>query len=305
MTRKAATAKPKSKTPDRPEPSPALKVAMAEAVNRQAARPKRVRLARPEDSKPDGVTSPHSDMPGWAALLGETFGTVSSSFTAHNLGLLEIAVRGRGAPQGGSLCHENAALAMIGAFEAKDEIEAALAAQLTTVHFSALELMGLAKHQRDLQHLQAYVGMATKLQRTFVAGIEALAKLRGGGKQEVRVTHEHRHIYINGNAVVGDVHAGGGGGSGGFGGRNAGQSHAAGLLDAPGGEVWSEDQIGLAMPVACGAGAEEVPDARRDKPGRAHRSGERAMALGPSLEGIGERQAPDQVDDPGDTGDVG
>ena len=42
--------------------------------------------------------------------------------------------------------------------------------------------------------------MATNLQRNLTGGVEALSRLRGGGKQTVEV----KHVYINGNAVVGD-----------------------------------------------------------------------------------------------------
>ena len=53
--------------------------------------------------------------------------------------------------------------------------------------------------------------LAIKFQRTFVAQIEALQKLRGKGGQ--RVTVEHVHIHEGGQAIVGNVnHVPGGGG---------------------------------------------------------------------------------------------
>ena len=55
------------------------------------------------------------------------------------------------------------------------------------------------------------LNLATKLQRTFVAQIEALQKLRGKGGQKVTV--EHVHVHEGGQAIVGNVsHAQGGGG---------------------------------------------------------------------------------------------
>lgn len=53
--------------------------------------------------------------------------------------------------------------------------------------------------------------LAIKFQRTFVAQIEALQKLRGKGGQKVTV--EHIHIHEGGQAIVGNVnHTPGGGG---------------------------------------------------------------------------------------------
>ena len=42
-----------------------------------------------------------------------------------------------------------------------------------------------------------------KLLRTYTAQVEALAKLRRGGEQTVRV--EHVHVYPGGQAIVGSV----------------------------------------------------------------------------------------------------
>lgn len=56
--------------------------------------------------------------------------------------------------------------------------------------------------------------LAIKFQRTFIAQIEALQKLRGKGGQKVTV--EHVHVHEGGQAIVGNVnHAPGGGGKNG------------------------------------------------------------------------------------------
>lgn len=99
---------------------------------------------------------------------------------------------------------------------------------------------------------RAISGLALKLTRTFATQIEALAKLRNGGKQQVEV----RHVYVNGNAVIGDVHAGtGGGGSL----ENGRRPHAPGLAFAPGeavrGDIQAERE---AVPVAGGEGEADV-----------------------------------------------
>lgn len=55
--------------------------------------------------------------------------------------------------------------------------------------------------QADLVHaLEAHGSLAVKLLRTYVAQAEALAKLRRGGEQTVRV--EHVHVHPGGQAIV-------------------------------------------------------------------------------------------------------
>lgn len=55
-----------------------------------------------------------------------------------------------------------------------------------------------------------YANLAIKFQRTFVAQIEALQKLRGKGGQKVTV--EHVHVHEGGQAIVGNVNQAPGGG---------------------------------------------------------------------------------------------
>jgi hypothetical protein len=138
-------------------------------------------------------------------------------------------------------------------------LEGAIALQMAGCHALAVEMMGKAKQTDNLAHLQAYGILAVKLQRTFTSQVEALAKLRGGGKQQVEV----RHVYVNGNAVIGDVHATGGGAAA----ENRDQPHTQSLEYLPGEPVpsmRSADAGREPLPVALGEGAETVSDARGD-----------------------------------------
>jgi hypothetical protein len=54
-----------------------------------------------------------------------------------------------------------------------------------------------------LPNRRAYGALATKPLRTFTMQTEALAKLKRGGEQTVRV--EHVHVYPGGQAIVGAV----------------------------------------------------------------------------------------------------
>src|SRR6266496_6049494 len=98
-----------------------------------------------------------------------------------------------------------------------------LVGQMAVTHAFALQLMGRAKRVEEIPQFDSAGNMAVKLLRTFTAQVEALAKLRRGGEQTVRV--EHVHVYRGGQAVVGNVTATGlPGGRGGE--KNGEQAHA-------------------------------------------------------------------------------
>ena len=106
--------------------------------------------------------------------------------------------------------------------------------------------------------------MAVKLLRTFALQAEALAKLRRGGEQTVRV--EHVHVYPGGQAVVGNVTHHGRPGRGGAE-KNARQPHGPtdirALAVAPGAPMWGTNTAREPVPVADGAGLDTVPAPRR------------------------------------------
>jgi hypothetical protein len=90
-----------------------------------------------------------------------------------------------------------------------------------------------------------YMNAATKLQRTMAAQIEALARLRRGGEQNVII--KHVHVHDGGQAIVGNVQAGGG--RDGIG--NSGQAHALAFSDT---EMRCEVEVREALPIAGGLG---------------------------------------------------
>src|SRR5438045_5296201 len=135
-----------------------------------------------------------------------------------------------------------------------------LVGQMAVTHAFALQLMGRAKRVEEIPQFDSAGNMAVKLLRTFTAQIEALAKLRRGGEQTVRV--EHVHVYPGGQAVVGNVttQPGGGGGE-----QNGGQpqapSNPRALAFLSGSPVWSADAERNALPVASSEGKKAVPNA--------------------------------------------
>ncbi len=197
---------------------------------------------------------------GWVARFADTCGTSSLDFA--NRILSDVS---RIAPERGNTADKpdvDAALAIIHGVRPANEIEAMLAAQMAGTHILSMEMMRKARHTDNAVMLDSYNNMAVKLMRTFTGQAEALAKLRRGGEQTVRV--EHVHVYDGGQAIVGHVENRGGGAD-----RRCDQPRASiapeALAYVPGVPMWCEDEGRDTMPVAGGTGKGPVSDARRSK----------------------------------------
>jgi hypothetical protein len=172
------------------------------------------------------------------------FGTGSLDFATMAFGRLGAIARRRGAelPTEGEI---NAALAAVDGLQPRDEVEAMLAVQMYATHEVAMEMLTRAKMSSAAPVLQNCSSIAIKLLRTYTAQIEALAKLRRGGEQTVRV--EHVHVHSGGQAIVGSVTRRGPGG-GGATYETRGQAHetddARALAVAPGSPMWGEEPEG-------------------------------------------------------------
>ncbi|WP_210163409.1 hypothetical protein, partial [Methylobacterium sp. WSM2598] len=176
------------------------------------------------------------------------------------LGWLGAALRepGKSAPTQQQL---NAGLAAIGGLAPRNEAEAMLAVQMLATNEAALSMLGRARAAVDPVAMERYGTLATKLQRTFLAQLEAFAKLRRGGEQKVTV--EHVHVHQGGQAIVGAVSAPAGGGTL----ENQHQPHAragpATLALSDGAPVLRSDEAGMGLPRARGEREDALPDARR------------------------------------------
>jgi hypothetical protein len=108
----------------------------------------------------------------------------------------------------------SAALSQIAALAPETPLEAILISQMVAINATAGNLMERAMTEgQPLEYCERNLNLATKLQRTFVAQVEALQKLRGKGGQQVRV--EHVHVHEGGQAIVGNVNHKAKGGEGG------------------------------------------------------------------------------------------
>jgi hypothetical protein len=167
-----------------------------------------VKLGKKDDGRNLEIRPRHSDLDGWVARIRDAFGTTSLDFATSELNKLGNSLT----PRDGEVSEqtENAILAVIDGARPSNEIEAMLVGQMAVTHAFALELMGRARRVEEVQQFDSAGNMAVKLLRTYVMQAEALAKLRRGGEQTVRV--EHVHVYPGGQAVVGNVTQPGGGG---------------------------------------------------------------------------------------------
>lgn len=89
----------------------------------------------------------------------------------------------------------------------KNGVEAMLAAQITANHLLAMKMARMMITAGNLERMQRLEAMSTKAMRTTAAQIEALHKLRNGGKQNVEV--KHVHVNDGGQAIIGNVGRGG------------------------------------------------------------------------------------------------
>jgi hypothetical protein len=268
MAKKANRTEPNLSERAQPEafPEPGDREKRAIQDSKERVRSRRLRLSLKLGKKDDGRTLEilprHSDVDGWVARIRDAFGTTSLDFANSELSKLANALT----PRGGEVSEqtENAILAVIDGARPCNEIEAMLVGQMAVTHAFALELMGRARRVEEIRQFDSAGNMAVKLLRTYVMQAEALAKLRRGGEQTVRV--EHVHVYPGGQAVVGNVttQPGGGGAE-----ENGGQAQAANdpraLAFAPGSPVWSPDPKRESVPVAGGEGKTAVSNARGRK----------------------------------------
>jgi hypothetical protein len=211
------------------------------------------------------LASPHSDTEAWQAMVCDAFGTRSEANALtflHQLAALCQRNWHTDEAGGGEWCPDecqlNMILNMVAGIQPRNEMEAALAAQMVAVH---MLMMGVS--ERALRtfgcadpHLATAAG---KLARTFAIQNETLAKLRGGktSRQSIKVSHEkhvHQHQHVH-------VHRGEE--------ENGGQPHAA-MEGRIIGNVGSEALPSSNAPEGClhvssSEGAAGLPNARRER----------------------------------------
>lgn len=94
----------------------------------------------------------------------------------------------------------------------RDPVERMLAVQMAVTHVATIRSARWLAHTQNIPQVQAHYTGFNKLARTFAAQVEALRKHRTGGEQ--RVTVQHVNVSDGGQAIVGNVKAGGRDGDG-------------------------------------------------------------------------------------------
>ena len=89
----------------------------------------------------------------------------------------------------------------------RDPIERMLAVQMAATHVATIRSARWLANTENIPQVQAHYTGFNKLARTFAAQVEALRKHRTGGKQTVTV--QHVNVSDGGQAIVGNVKAGG------------------------------------------------------------------------------------------------
>lgn len=259
MTKVAKVTEP----PARTTPTDKEAEAMADARERRAAREVRVRppkiRAQFKGQNSIAVDCPHEDVEGWGIQLCEALG-VDSYAVAEAL----LASVGQTRAHRGISSQEDAdaeavrmtnEMAVLSAMQPQSATEALLSVQMLAAHNASMKLahgfFGADTHDKQIERAR----LMNQTMRTFAAQVEAMTKLRSGGKQQVEV----RYVYVDARTQT--VVNGGDGGALPF----SGQPHAPGALghaSAPGLPVWSEDAGGHVVPLSGREGEAAMPDAR-------------------------------------------
>ena len=247
----------------RPAPSGKEREAFAVAAERSKTRHERVQIQMLGDGPNVGIATPHNDDAAGHYQLLDALGTTSEPFASYVTSSLMNVARARGMdrPTEGQF---NAALAMLDGHKPANEVEALLLAQAFASFDLAMDMAARTKQASTREMMDSLASISTKMMRTFTAQIEALAKMRRGGSQTVRV--EHVHVHAGGQAIVGNVQTGGRGN-----GKAAGQSDGIGGDDALGYALLGSDPEGYGVPIPSGEREAALQDARRDEPRRAER----------------------------------
>lgn len=186
------------------EPTPREKAAIAAFVEKQRAVPHPARLKVSEGKGGTRVEPDHPDNLTGYALLMEALGTDDWDMVDGLLSqLVNVGTQGRTPDQRGI----NFMLAIVKGIAPRDPVEAMLAAQMAAVHASTMTFARRLAHVDNLPQQDSAERAFNKLARTFAMQVEALKRHRSGGEQRMRI--EHVTVNEGGQAIVGNVSAGG------------------------------------------------------------------------------------------------
>jgi hypothetical protein len=262
--RKAAEAQAfADKLEKRPPPNPVECAEIEKARKRTKARTPRIAMHIEDRGKAGSVVYPaHSDDEGHDYRLADAFGTRSLQFVRSMLKGVGNATADHSldydfSPGSPNQLAFNAALAVIDGARPKDEIEAMLAAHMALANIALLDLFArtrgsIAGHRYEgdgIKRLDVLGNLTNRFMRTYTLQVEALARKRRKGEQNIRV--KHVHVYAGGQAVVGNVsHRGRGYRKNEQRDYERGEETPAAGSISDSSSVWSPDQEREALPIA-------------------------------------------------------
>jgi hypothetical protein len=215
--RRAAEAQAlKAKLAKRLPPGEVDRAEIDKAKKRTKGRPPSIAMTIDDCRTGGSVHYPdHSDEEGHRYRLADTFGTRSLQFVYSMLNGLCKATADHSqnfgfSPGSSDQLAFNAALAVISGVRPKDEIEAMLAAHMAVANIALLELVArtrgtIAGHIYEgsgVKKLDVLGNLTNKFMRTYTMQVEALARKRRKGGQNITV--RHLHVHAGGQAVVGN-----------------------------------------------------------------------------------------------------
>ena len=214
------------------------------------------------------LSSPHSDQDAWEVMVFDAIGTRSkATATVFLTQLTELCSKawhpdegeggGEWYPDADEL---NMILNIVASVRPRNEMEAALAAQMVAVHLMTMKASTAALEGWSMIDPRT-AAIAGKLARTFVMQMDALARAKGKKttRQTIKVSHEkhvhhHQHVHVDRGAsdLGGQPHEA----------RGASEPAERPALPCP-------EQVGEVVRFPGSEREEGLPPPRRDKPGRA------------------------------------
>ncbi len=150
-----------------------------------------------KDAVKIGVDHPDEAIGGLALM--KALGTTDVAFYNGLIGQIVNASKEGGPSEGAA----NFMLSVITGIEARDQIEAMLAAQMAAVHVASMTFARRLAHVENIPQQDSAERAFNKLTRTFAAQVAALKDYRSKGEQKMTV--QHVHVADGGQAIVGNV----------------------------------------------------------------------------------------------------
>jgi hypothetical protein len=207
MVAKKKPAKRKNKMPYKPSEAEQQLVA-AERLKHEQTAPAPKFKTESKKANTHAIAPDHPDPAGyWQSSMQRAFGTNDNNFMRIQGQLLTNALGGKADDPEGAIDVTNAAIAAMHGIAPRDEVEALLVTQMVAVQNAAMTMSQRLVNASSIDQQNSAVNAMTKLNRTYVAQMEALNRHRGKGQQKVTV--EHVNVHDGGQAIVGAIEGGG------------------------------------------------------------------------------------------------